>query len=80
VRKLGVRILRLIVVTAVGLSLFRGLQPIAELCAVSICRRWPTLGPLASFSGYVDFLALALSVITAVLVVQHLSKRYLNPN
>ena len=69
-----------IAVTAIGLTLFHGLRPAGELCAVLIRKRWPE----AWFSSFIvwdaDFLALTISVIASVVVVLHVTKRYLNSN
>jgi hypothetical protein len=56
------------------------MQPAGELCAIAIRRRWPD----AWFSGSIvlnaDFLALAFSIVIAVVIVQYASNRYLNSN
>lgn len=76
--KVGVYILRLLTVTALGLAFFYSSRPLAGVCAISIRRRWPD----AWFSGLIvwdaDFLALSVSIIIAVLAVSYLSNRDLS--
>lgn len=79
-KQLGIRVLRPIAVTAIGLLLFHALRPIAELLAVSIRRRWPEAWFSSSIVLNADFLLLTLVIIAAVLIVQRISKRYLNSN
>jgi hypothetical protein len=71
-------ILRPMAAAVIGLALFRGLRPAAELCALSIRTRWPA----AWFSSFIvwdaDFLALLFSIVVAVVVVQYTFKRISN--
>ena len=78
-KKWTVRILRPIVIVPITLILFRWfLRPSGELCAIAIRRRWPD----AWFSSFIiwdaDFLALAVSIVIAVAIIQYASNRYLN--
>jgi hypothetical protein len=56
------------------------MQPAGELCAIAIRRPWPD----AWFSGSIvlnaDFLALAFSILIAVINIQYAANRYLNSN
>jgi len=80
-KKWAVRILRPIAVVPITLILFRGLmQPAGELCAIAIRRRWPDAWFSSSIVWNADFLALAFSIVIAVVIIQYASNRYLNLN
>ncbi|MGA7446014.1 MAG: hypothetical protein WBQ43_20820 [Terriglobales bacterium] len=80
-KKWVVRILRPIAVVPITLILFRWLmQPAGELCAIAIRRRWPDAWFSSSIVWNADFLALAFSIVIAVVIIQYASNRYLNSN
>jgi hypothetical protein len=70
-----------IAVVAITIMLFRWLmQPAGELCAIAIRRRWPDAWFSSSIVWNADFLALAFSIVIAVVIMQYASNRYLNSN
>jgi hypothetical protein len=80
VKKWAVRIFGMIAMVPT-LILFRGLmQPVAELCAIAIRRRWPDAWFSSSIVWNADFLALAFSIVIAVVIIQYASNRYLISN
>ncbi len=80
-KKWALRILRPIAMVPTVLIIFRGLmQPAGELSAIAIRRRWPDAWFSSSIVLNADFLALAFSIVLAIIVIQYASNRYLNSN
>jgi xanthine/uracil permease len=80
-KKWALRILRPIAMVPTVLIIFRGLmQPTVEVCAIAIRRRWPDAWFSSSIVLNADFLALAFSSVLALIIIQHVSSRYLNLN
>ena len=78
-KKSTVRILCPIAIVPIALILFRGLmRPAAELCAIAIRRRWPDTWFSSSIVLNADFLALAFSIVIAVVIIHYASNDYLN--
>lgn len=79
--KWALGILRLIAIVPITVILFRGLmQSAGELCAITIRRRWPDAWFSSSIVWDADFIALALSIVMAVVIIRYASNRHSIPN